>query len=461
MAVRTAVESNMNSDSAGEHALPPGPSIALFQTLQVLRNPYGYYAKMAAKYGRIFTVPALNGVVVLGTTPQAAKDIFTAEADTFDVFAVGAIKPILGDYSLIAVSGETHRKQRKLVMPPFHGARMRAYGEAMREVALQRTEGWREGMSIRVHETTRDISLDVILRTVFGVEGAEVKSMGALMTRVMDEFNPVLIFSTALQKSWFPPYRRYLAARAEYGDMLRVLIRRCRDDQAREGAPMRTDILSMFVAARHDDDSPMSDEEIRDQLQTLLVAGHETTAISLAWSLYWLHAHPAKLAKLRAELDALGPDASPDELAKLPYLDAVCLETLRLHPIVPDVIRKLNKPLVMDGHLIPAGLNVGIVTSVIHQDPVLYPNPTSFEPERWLTKRPTPFEYMPFGGGHRRCIGSAYSDYEMRIVLATLVARFDLALDGEDAPVRRNIVMGPKHGVRMKVLGRRESSLAA
>lgn len=451
----------MNGDSAtgtAQRALPPGPSVALFQTMQVLNDPYRYYAKMVAKYGRIFTVPALNGVVVLGTTPQAAKDVFTADADTFDVFAVGAVKPILGEHSLIAASGEPHKKQRKLVMPPFHGARMRAYGEAMREVAVQRTEGWREGMSIRVHETTRDISLDVILRTVFGVDGAEMAQMGAVMTRLMDEFSPALIFSTALQKTWFPPYQRYVASRAQYGELLGTLIHRCRDEQAQEGAPERSDILSMFVAARHDDGSPMSDDEIRDQLQTLLIAGHETTAISLAWSLYWLHAHPEKLAKLRAEIDALGRDASPDELAKLPYLDAVCLETLRLHPIVPDVIRKLRKPLVVDGYEVPAGLNVGIVTSVIHQDASLYPNPTAFEPERWLGKRPTPFEYMPFGGGHRRCVGSAYSDYEMRIVLATILSRFDLVLDGEDKPVRRNIVMGPKHGVRMKVVRRRESA---
>lgn len=454
----------MDGDSASEtvrQELPPGPSIALFQTMQVLSDPYAYYAKMVAKYGRTFTVPALNGVIVLGTTPQAAKDIFTADADTFDVFAIGAVKPILGEHSLISASGEPHKKQRKLVMPPFHGARMRAYGEAMREVALQRTEAWREGMSVRVHETTRDISLDVILRTVFGVEGQEMAEMGALMTRVMDEFSPTLIFSTALQKTWFPPFRRYVASRDAYGALLSTLIRRCREDQAREDAKERTDILSMFVAARHDDGSPMSEEEIRDQLQTLLIAGHETTAISLAWSLYWLHAHPEKLAKLRAEIDALGPEASPDELAKLPYLDAVCLETLRLHPIVPDVIRKLKKPLVVDGFAVPAGLNVGIVTSVIHQDATLYPNPTAFEPERWLSKRPTPFEYMPFGGGHRRCVGSAYSDYEMRIVLATIVARFELALDGDDKPVRRNIVMGPKHGVRMKVVRRRESTVRA
>ena len=209
------------------------------------------------------------------------------------------------------------------------------------------------------------------------------------------------------------------------------------------------------MAARYDDGSAITDGEIRDELITILLAGHETTSVALSWAIYELGRHPAVLERLRAELDALGPDADPDQIVKQPYLNAVCDETLRLHTVLTEVARIVRTPRELLGYTIPAGAGVGVGICAIHQDPELYPKPDRFRPERFIERSYTPYEFLPFGGGHRRCLGAALSDYQMRLVLATIVTGWDLKLDGEDEDARHNIGMGPKHGVRMRVQGRR------
>jgi cytochrome P450 len=200
----------------------------------------------------------------------------------------------------------------------------------------------------------------------------------------------------------------------------------------------------------------MSDGEVRDQLITLLAAGHETTATALAWALYWTHRDPSIAADLRAELAGLGPGAEPDAIAALPRLDAVCTETLRLHPIVPDVTRRLRAPLRLGDRLIPANAGAGVTTTTMHSDPLLYPEPERFKATRFLGTKPPMFGYTPFGGGSRRCLGAAFATYEMKLVLATLLATFELELRDRDVvPFRRNVTMGPRGGVRMRVLRRR------
>ncbi|HEX3770107.1 MAG TPA: cytochrome P450, partial [Polyangiaceae bacterium] len=216
------------------------------------------------------------------------------------------------------------------------------------------------------------------------------------------------------------------------------------------------DILSLMMAARYDDGSSMTDDEVHDQLLTLLAAGHETTATALAWALYWVHRDPALLRELRGELDALGPDAEPDAVAALELLDAICTETLRLHPIVPDVARKLLAPLTLGEWTIPEGAGVAVVTSLLHGDPKIYPDPDRFDPRRFGKTKPSPFAYTPFGGGSRRCLGAAFALYEMKLVLATILRDWDLELlDRDVKPGRQNITIGPRGGVRMRALGRR------
>jgi cytochrome P450 family 110 len=366
----------------------------------------------------------------------------------FRTFAADALTGVLGDGSLLVAYGEPHKRARKLLQPPFHGARMRAYGRAMQDVALEYTSGLSAGTELRAHDVTTSISLDVILRTVFGVSGSALAEGRRIMKHVLSDFSPLVLFSKQMQTPLFPPWKRYLEARAAYDALLRDILR----DRRAKGSG--EDILGMMLEARWDDGTSMSDAEIGDQLLTLLVAGHETTAISLAWAVHDVYRRPDVLARLRGEIAPLGSEPDPEALARLPYLSAVCDESLRFRPIVTDTVRTLLSPLEYGDTVVPAGTGLCIAIELIHKDPVIYPDPDEFFPARFLEKKPGPFEFLPFGGGSRRCIGAAFSDYEARVVLGTLVATVDLTVLGEDERVRRNITMGPKRGVPVRVIGK-------
>ncbi len=434
-------------------ALPPGPRFAALQTYRYVTDPFRYLADLRARYGDVATLPVLNGRVVMGFVPEAAKQVFTADPDFYDPFAVAALAPLIGDGSLLVTSGERHKKDRKLLTPPFHGARMRAYGEAMREVTRARTAAWSTGAELRLLDTTTAISLDVILRALFGVrEGELMREARETIREALSGFSPALIFSRHFQTPLFPPYRRYMAAQRRY----RALITRLLAE--RRSAPSDgEDILAMLLAARYDDGSAMSDAEIESHLLTLVVAGHETTSITLAWAVHELLRAPEALARVRDEVSALGADPDPEALAKLPYLDAVVKETLRRRTIVTDSIRLLRKPMSFMGYEVPAGFALSVASAAIHMDPALYPEPERFRPERFLERKYGPFEHLAFGGGHRRCIGAAFSDYETKVVLATLVSEWELALASSqpEVAIRRNVTMGPRHGVRVRVVSRR------
>lgn len=433
-------------------ALPGGPSLALVQTYRLMKDPYRYYAEMRDRHGAEYVVPALNGRVLVVTTPEAVKEVFTAPAESFSVFGGEALGPVLGSYSVIALAGEPHKRARKLLTPPFHGARMRAYGATMQDVARSELARLRPGERFLAHDLTKRISLEVILRTVFGVEASMGGSTRALLESALGGFSPIYLFSKAFQRRFLPGWRRFLEAR----EALSRLVREAVDARRADAGAGHEDILAMLALAEHDDGSRLSYEEVTDHLLTLLVAGHETTAIALAWSLYWLARSPEALARLRAEL-AANEGAEPETLAKLPYLSAVCDESLRLNTIVPDPVRLLARPLTIRGHALEPGMGICLATDVIHQDASLYPEPTRFLPERFLDRKPSPFEFFPFGGGHRRCIGAAFSDYEQRLALAEIVRAAELRLVHDDAEraVRRNVTMGPERGVPMIFAPRR------
>ena len=431
-------------------SLPPGPRWpAVVQTVQYATRTREHLLELRARYGDLFTIRALNGDVAMGCTPAHAKTIFTADPDGYLAFATGALDSLVGSRSILVSSGALHRRQRKLVVPPFHGQRMRAYGAAMREVARDHAARWPRGTELRLHDATLQISLDVILRTVFGVAaGPDIEDARRVVEGALSALSPVLVFTKATQHPLVPAWRRFLRAKEDFD----AFVARClaRRRAAGEGGD---DIVSMFLAARAEDGSAMPDEEIRDHLLALLVAGHETTAIALAWMVYLVCSDPEVLAKLRAELDAAG-DADADVIAKLPYLSAVWDETLRLEPIVTDVVRTLREPLELGGFLIPKGACVGVAIDVIHRDPTLYPEPERFRPERFLERRMSAFEHLPFGGGHRRCVGAAFSEYEGKLVLAELLRTLDFELKSKERRVRRNVTMAPEHGVRVVVRDR-------
>lgn len=444
------VEQEQQGKVAVREGLPPGSRLpALAQTYWFLSRPRDCLETMQRAYGDTFTVRAMNGTIVMGCTPAHAKQMFAGEPGGFRPFAVGALAPVLGEGSLLVAWGEPHRRQRKLLQPPFHGARMRAYGQTMRDVTMAHIGRLRPGEELRMHDVTSAIALDVILRAVFGLAGDALDEGRELMKAVLEGFSPLVVFSRQFQHPLFPPWRRYQAAQTRVDALIARVVgeRRARNEHGE-------DILGMLLDARWEDGEPMSVQEIRDQLLTLLVAGHETTAISLAWAVHEVYRRPEMLKKLRDEVAALGPDPDPDALAKLPYVGAVCDESLRYRPIVTDVLRELDRPFEYGGYRVPAGACVSVAIEMIHRDPAVYPDPDTFRPERFLEKKPGPFEFLPFGGGHRRCIGAAFSDHEARIVLATLVAHLDLKPLAEDQRIRRNVTMGPRLGVPARVLSR-------
>ena len=442
--------------------LPPGPRFSLIQTALYARDPYRYLIENQRKYGDPFTIPAINGTLIITGTPAYVQQIFSADPDTYLPFGANAIEPVVGPNSVFLVSGARHRRERKLLTPPLHGARMRAYGETIRQATRTAMATWREGQPFVMQTTTQWISLEVILRAVFGVQGDErIAAFRAAIIELVAAAVPSLLFFTWLRRPWggLGPYNRYVKAHDAIEALIRgeITARRALVEEPRE------DILSLLLSARDEAGEGMKDVELRDELMGLLFAGHETTGVALAWACYWLHRHPAALDRLRAEVDALGDDPEPDTIAKLPYLDAVCDETLRLHPIVPDVPRMLARPLELAGYTLGPPYGVDAATTLVHRREELYPEPDLFRPERFLERRFGPFEFIPFGGGHRRCIGAAFATYELKIVLATFLrhAHLELAEPGEVQPARRNVVLGPATGVRMRLRERRVQHSAA
>lgn len=435
--------------------LPPGPSVRLLQTYRYLRDPYTYLEQMRDEYGDVVTIPAVNGTVVMAGSPATAQQIFTADPDTYVPFGAEAAKPLIGDNSLLLLTGARHRRERKLLMPAFSGDRMRAYGETIRAAAEAAAATWSKGQVFRFQDSTQWISLEVIIRAVFGVtDPARVEAVRAAILEFVAATPPAALFFPALQRPLFPPWHRFQRARQR----LRLLIlteiaaRRSRPDEKGE------DILGRMLAARHEDGTGMTDDELHDELLTLLFAGHETSGIALAWAVYWLLRDRTCLEKLLAELDAAGDRPDPETIVKLPYLDAVVHETLRLYPIAPDAPRMLARPLEIGGYTVPAGLSVAVATVLLHVRPDLYPDPHRFKPERFEGRKFSPFEYTPFGGGHRRCLGAAFATYEMKIVLATILKhhRLTLAEKRDVKPARRNVVLGPSTGIRVTYDGPRD-----
>jgi cytochrome P450 family 135 len=342
-----------------------------------------------------------------------------------------------------------HMAQRKLMLPSFHGERMQRYGELMSGVAAEEIERWPGDRRLKVRPRMQAVTLEVILRAVFGI------AEGERQTRLRDELRGLLdaisdprraIFLLVLGPERirrFPPFRRAM----ERVDGL--VIEEIRARRAAADLADREDILSLLLQARHEDGREMSDRELRDELMTLLVAGHETTATALSWAIELLARHPAEFARLEAEVDD-GEDG---------YLDAVIKETLRLRPVISIVLRKLVEPMEIGGRMLPAGVSVAPCIYLVHRRPDVYPEPERFRPERFLEQPAGTYTWIPFGGGVRRCLGGAFAEFEMQVVLRELVTRRVLQPGGRGAerPVRRTITNAPSRGAEVIAAPRRSN----
>jgi cytochrome P450 len=432
--------------------LPPGPPFRLFQTVGYLRDPYRMLRAAARRYGDLFTVRTARLCVMTGN-PELVRRIITAPAGQYGVNLEPGPARVLGLHGTTRLAGRALRRERRLLLPHFRGSALDALGGMIRDATLAAFAKYQTGDTIIVREAAIAVALDVILRTVFGADTEERRQAFRTTIRSFSKGfgNPAFLLLTAFRfdNDWLPPYRRFAAARAQLEDLLQESIERARAD------PGGAAILNRVVAARYEDGTAMSDTAIRDNMITTLIAGHETSVVSLAWGLYWLHRNARCLDLVRQELEPLGPDADPLAWARLTYLDAVVRETLRLWPVVTDINRVLAEPMQLGRYELPAGINIAASSAILHYDPEIYPDAETFRPERFLERRFGPHEYIPFGGGERMCPGSHFSVFELKIALATLLSRtqFRLLDEGTMGVKRMGGMMTPSTGVRLRLEG--------
>jgi cytochrome P450 family 135 len=438
-----------HAPAVGTPKVPPGPDWSLPKsTIRWWRRPLETLEQCRDRYGDTFSYRLpYEGTWVFVSHPDAIKQVFTGDPRLLHAGEANIVLlPVLGQHSVLLLDEPDHMAQRKLMLPPFHGKRMKAYGDVMARVAAEEIDRWPIDTPVRMRPRMQAVTLEVILRAVFGVDEGE------RLTRLRDElrrtlnlisdprraFFLVLLGAERLRK--FPPFQRNI----ERVD--RVLYE---EISARRGAhdlADRDDILSLLLQATHEDGRPMSDKELRDELMTLLVAGHETTATGLSWGIELLARHPAELERLEA--DVAGGDGS--------YMDAVIKETLRLRPVIALVLRKLMEPMEIGGRLLPAGVSVAPSIYLAHRNPEIYPEPERFRPERFLEQPPGTYTWIPFGGGVRRCLGGAFAEFEMSVVLRELVTRRRLRPAGPapEHSVRSTITNVPNRGAEVVVAPR-------
>jgi cytochrome P450 family 110 len=439
--------------------LPPGPaSSPLLQAMRWVQWPLPLMDECAERFGETFTLrfPATPPIVMF-THPDAIKTIFTGDEE--DLRAGEAnyrLEPILGKHSLLILDGKEHLRERRLLQPPFHGDRMLAYGSVMRDIAAAAVERWPIARPFAVHPEMQGVTLDVILRTVFGLdEGPAKRDLRAGLTELLAiGSNPqLLLVAQQSNGNGARAATRFFTARERVDRQLFAEI------AARRKADVagHADILSLLVQATYEDGRPLEDQALRDELMTMLLAGHETTATALAWVVSHVLGNTEVRARLLDELRQAGPvPLDPQQVTKLEYLDAVCRETLRLTPIVPLVGRRLTRPMTIGGIDLPAGAVAAPCIYLAHRRPDRWPAPTRFRPERFLESKPTPYEFLPFGGGVRRCLGMAFALVEMKIVLAEVMSRVELrAAPGYQVRVvRRSVTLAPSEGMPVVVARR-------
>jgi cytochrome P450 len=393
------------------------------------------------RYGDMFTIRvAYEGTWVMLADPEAVKQVFTGDPRVFHAGEGNEIlAPLLGRNSLLVLDEKRHMSQRKLLLPPFHGERMKGYGQTMAEIAEREIESWPIGTPHKLRPRMQALTLEIILRTVFGLresKGGRLAELRQALREFLDlTTNPRFLAPLLIVG---PKRIRGVSAFRKRIDRVDELIyREIAERRAAGDVEERDDVLSMLVGAHHEDGSPMRDEEMRDELLTLLVAGHETTATSLAWAIERLVRHPEKLERLRAEVSE----------GREEYLTATIQETLRLRPVISIVLRKLTEPVEIGAYELPAGISVAPCIYLVHRNPEIYPEPERFLPERFLENPPGTYTWIPFGGGVRRCLGASFAQFEMAVVLKELVKRHQIrpANPKPERVFRRAITETPRH----------------
>ena len=407
-----------------------------------------------ARYGDVFTVKLTGfGTGVYVADPEAIRGLFTGDqSDLRAGEANSFLEPVIGPHSVLVLDGPEHLRQRKLLLPPFQGSRVTGFREVIREVAEREVATWTPGKRIVLRDRMRALTFEVICRAVFGVtEPERVERLREALVAVIDS-SPLFMLTEAARKDWGPlsPGRRFQQRLRRADALLYEEIGRRREEADLEE---RADVLSLLLRARDEEGQPMTDAELRDELFTMLGAGHETTATGLAFAFDLLLHEPASLARVREEIAADEGDE---------YLDAVVQETLRVRPVIDAAERTLTVPRDVAGWLLPAGVKVYPGIALVHSREDLYPRARAFRPERFVDEGAESYSWLPFGGGIRRCIGAALAQAEMAEVLRVALGSVELRpLRVETDPVvLRGITLAPKHGVEIEVTGTAVPALA-
>jgi cytochrome P450 len=437
---------------AGGSRLPPGPRIPrLVQRVMWFRSAQWLLDTCQARYGDMFTLRvATEGAWIVTSNPETIKQVFTGEPRLLHAGEANRIfLPVLGHNSVLLLDDDAHLRQRKLMLPAFHGERMQSYGQLMTRLAAQEIERWPLGEPYPLRPRMQAVTLEIILGAVFGVSnGARLQNLRRSLRRLLDRLTNPLI-GTLLLVLGPENVMRLSAFHRELERLNRPIFDEIVHRRGAGDLAERDDIMSLLLQATHEDGSPMSDDEVRDELITLLVAGHETIASALAWAVERLCRHPDKLARLAEEVRA-----GEDE-----YLKAVVQETLRVRPVISNVLRRLTEQMEIGGHVLPAGVSVVPSIYLLHRRADVYPQPHQFRPERFLEKAPGTYTWIPFGGGVRRCLGASFAQFEIETVLRELVLRRTVtpSRPRSEMVLRRAITDTPRYDAEVVVAAVRGS----
>jgi cytochrome P450 len=429
-------------------ALPPGPRMPVFlQGIGWWNRPTAFMERCRARYGKRFTIklPGQPPFVMI-SDPEELKEIFKAPPDVLHP-GEGAriLEPILGSNSVILLDEGPHLEQRKMLLPAFHGDAMQKLVGLMEELAEQEVADWPTGQAFELHPRFQALTLEIILRAVFGLDAGErLDVLRERLTEILEFGTSPVSVNQLLWRNFggFGPFAKFVRARAKADELVYEQI-----DERRASGERRDDILSMLLEARHEDGSEMSREEIRDELMTALVAGHETTASELAWAFERLAQSPRVLERLHSEIDSGDGDS---------YLTATIQEVLRRRPVLPQAEPRLvKKPIEIGGWRYEPGVVLGANAWLVHHDPDVYPDPFAFRPERFLEEPPGTYTFIPFGGGRRRCLGASFAMLEMKVALRAALERYTVKPAGElERTRRRAITISPRSGAVTVLLSR-------
>ena len=436
------LEVDLDVDS-GATLVPPTPRVPkILQGLGYALFRRQLVTRLTAVHGEAFTikVPVFGNMVVV-TDPALAKQVFTASPDE-----LGNIQPnlsrIFGPGSVFALEGTEHRRRRKLLTPPFHGKAMKNYEVIVEEETLRETASWPQGRALETLEPMMHVTLNIILRAIFGADGAELAALRRIIPPWVTLGSRLAVLPTPTRDyGRWSPWRRLAGYRREYNDLVGTLIEQAKADP---GFDERTDILALLLRSTYEDGTPMSRSEIADELLTLLAAGHETTASTLAWAFERISRHPAVLARLVAEVDAGGNE----------YRQATILEVQRNRTVIDFAGRHVKAPSVQIGKWhIPQGYSVSVALGQVHGNAREFPDPERFDPDRFVGDRPNVFAWVPFGGGTRRCVGAAFANMEMDVVLRTVLRHFTIepTANADEKWHSRGVAFTPKRGGRIAV----------